>query len=182
MIICNCSIGTSGLSGKHGKDCPCEYFNLLAKVKAQAEQIACLEPELEIQRELVRRYSAEIDQQAEQTTILQAKLALGHSAICGCDRCKEIGDTLLPDDKKLIAKLVLQNGRIAEEKFNLQVENKRLKECAEMGLEANAEKAKQIENLKSTLGRLISYDGCDSVLANNIHLKDEIEQALAAQP
>lgn len=38
MIKCNCSINTNTISGTHGKDCPCEYFNLIDKCnQLQAE-------------------------------------------------------------------------------------------------------------------------------------------------
>lgn len=40
MVKCTCSIGTSEVSGKHGKDCPCEYYNLLAKIE-QLETLRC---------------------------------------------------------------------------------------------------------------------------------------------
>ena len=61
---------------------------------------------------------------------------------------------------------------------NAQTENQRLKECAELGLEANSEKAKEIARLKELVCRAIKY----ADIQREYELVEEIEQALAAQP
>jgi hypothetical protein len=112
----------------------------------------------------------DVDAMAEQIERIQAKLAIGHFPLCGCDKCKEIGHVELPDDRKLVAKLVLQNGRLAEEKLEQaeqirlheEILNKELKwRDGEIDrLKAELEQARGVLDLIAA--KCVDYDGyCD---------------------